>query len=236
MEMTGSTIANSPLLYALIAIGLLAIIGYALVCLKKAKECCIQQGISKEIIKKVITSTISAAIVPSLAILVGFLILAGSMGSAWPWWRLSVIGALQYETMAAGYATSGMGIELGQLLTSPADKFTGVMFVMTLGICVGPIVDALFAKKYCTGLMKAKSTSDWGNIVVTCLPIAVVAVYVPLLLFSSIPHAVALLVSLCITIACGLLSRKIKGLGNFAIGLSMICALIAAVAVEFAMK
>jgi len=234
--MTGSTLANSPLLYALIAFGLIAIIVYALICIRKAKECCLKLGISSELIKKVITSTISASIVPSLAILVGFLILAASMGSAWPWWRLSVIGALQYETMAAGYATSGMGIELGQLLSAPADKFTGVMFTMTLGICVAPIIDALFAKKYCTGLMKAKSASDWGNIVITCLPIAVIAVYVPLLLFSSIPHAVALVVSLCITIACGLLSRKVKGLGNFAIGLSMICALIAAVAVEFAMK
>lgn len=234
--MTGSTIANSPLLYALVGLGLISIIIYALICLKKAKQCCLKLGISNEKIKEVISSTISAALVPSLAILVGFLILAASMGSAWPWWRLSVIGALQYETMAASYATSGMGIELGELLNSSADKFTGVMFVMTLGIIVGPIVDALFAKKYCTGLMKAKSTSDWGNIAITSLPIAVVAVYVPLLMFSSVPHAVALLVSLGITITCGLLSRKIRVLGNFAIGISMICALIAAVSVEFMMK
>lgn len=233
--MTGKTIANSPLLYVLIGIGLIIVVIYALICLKKAKKCCLEQGISAEKIKEVITSTISASIVPSLAILVGFLILAASMGSAWPWWRLSVIGALQYETMAASYATSGMGIELGQLLSAPADKFTGVMFVMTLGIIVAPIVDALLAKKYCTGLMKAKSTSDWGNIAITCLPIAVVAVYVPLLLFSSIPHAVALLVSLGVTILCGVLSRKIKGLSNFAIGVSMILALVAAVAVEYAM-
>lgn len=234
--MTASTIANSPLLYALVAVGLGAIVVYALLCLKKAKKACLEKGISQEKIKTVISSTISASIVPSVAILIGFLILAASLGSAWPWWRLSVIGALQYETMAAGYAVSGMGIELGQLLSGDPGRFVGVMFVMTLGIVVGPVVVALFAKKYSTGLMKAKETSEKGNVAITCLPIAIVAVYVPLLLFSSIPHAVALLVSFAVTILCGLIARKIKGFGNFAIGLSMVLALVAAVAVEFALK
>ena len=234
--MTGSVIANSPLLYALVGLGLLAIVIYALISLRKAKACCEEQGISKDTVKRVISSTISASIVPSIAILIGFLILAASLGSAWPWWRLSVIGALQYETMAASYTISGMGIEMGSLLSGPAENFTGVMLVMTLGIVVGPIVVALFAKKYSTGLMKAKSASDWGNIAITSIPLAVVAVYVPLLLFSSIPHAAAFIVSLAVTVACALMSKKVRWLGNFAIGLSMICGLVAAVAVEFLLK
>jgi hypothetical protein len=234
--MTGSTIAKSPLLYILVGCGLLAIIVYALICLRKAKKCCLKEGISEEKIKQVITSTISASIVPSLAILIGFLILAASMGSAWPWWRLSVIGALQYETMAASYATSSLGVELGSLLSGPAENFTGVMWVMTLGIIVGPIVVILFAKKYSTGLMKAKSGSDWGNIAITCIPLAVVAVYVPLLLFSSIPHAVAFLSSLFVTLICAILSKKARWLSNFTIGLSMVCGIAAAVAVEFLLK
>ncbi|MBQ5952525.1 MAG: DUF5058 family protein [Lachnospiraceae bacterium] len=234
--MTGSSIANSPLLYILVGAGLLAIVVYALLCLNKAKKCCLEQGISKEKIKEVITSTISASIVPSLAILIGFLILAASMGSAWPWWRLSVIGALQYETMAAGYTVQGMGVELGSLLSGPAENFTGVMLVMTLGIVVGPIVVALFAKKYSTGLMKAKSGSDWGNIAITCIPLAVVAVYVPMLLFQSVPHAAAFLVSLAVTVLCALLAKKVKVFSNFAIGLSMICGIVAAVLVQNLMK
>lgn len=234
--MTGSTIANSPLLYALIGLGLVAIVIYAIICLKKAKRCCIEQGISEEKVKEVIGSSISASIVPSLAILIGFLLLAASLGSAWPWWRLSVIGALQYETMAANYTVDGMGIALGSLLTGPAANYTGVMFVMTFGIVTGPIVVALFAEKYSTGLMKAKSASDWGNIAITCLPLAVVAVYVPLLMFSSVPHAVAFLVSLGVTVACAFAAKRINWLSNFAIGLSMVCGITAAVAVEFLLK
>lgn len=105
-----------------------------------------EHGISEEKVKEVITSTIMATIVPSLAILIGFLLLAASMGSAWPWWRLSVIGALQYETMAASYAVSGMGVELGSLLSGPAENFTGVMLVMTFGIVVGPLVVTFLPK------------------------------------------------------------------------------------------
>ena len=83
--MNGSTVANSPLLYILIAVGLASIVVYALISIKKAKACCLDQGISKEKIREVIISTISASIVPSLAILIGFLLLANSLGSAWPW-------------------------------------------------------------------------------------------------------------------------------------------------------
>ena len=216
--------------------GLAAIVVYALISLRKAVQCCKEQGISSEKIKEVITSSISASIVPSLAILIGFLILAASFGSVWPWWRLSVIGALQYETMAASYATSGMGVEMGEVLSGPASNFTGIMFVMSLGIVVGPIVVALFGKKYSTGLMKAKSSSDWGNIAITSIPMAVVAVYVPVLLFSSVPHAVAFIVSMVTTIVCGLIAKKIKVFSNFAIGLSMIFGIVMAVLVEFLLK
>ena len=171
-----------------------------------------------------------------MAILIGFLILAASLGSVWPWWRLSVIGALTYETMAANATVQSMGVEMSSLLSGPAENFTGVMLVMTLGVVVGPIVVTLFAKKYSTGLMKAKNTSDWGNIAITCIPMAVVAVYIPLLLFSSIPHAVAFLVSLVVTVGCAMLSKKIRAMGNFTIGLSMILGIVAAVAVEFLLK
>ena len=234
--MTGSSIASSPLLYILVGGGLAAIVVYALVCFRKAKKCCLEQGISAEKIREVVSSSISAAIIPSLAILIGFLILAASFGSAWPWWRLSVIGALQYETMAASYATSSMGVEMGSLLSGPAGNYTGVMFVMTLGIAAGPLIVALFGKQYSTGLMKAKESSDWGNIAITSLPLAVVAVYVPILLFSSVPHAVAFCSSLVVTVLCMLVARKVKGFGNFAIGLSMIVGITAAVLVELAMK
>ena len=91
-------------------------------------------------------------------------------------------------------------------------------------------------RRFEDGLMKAKQSSDWGNIAITSLPLAVVAVYVPVLLFSSVPHAVAFCTSLIVTVLCMLISKKVKGFSNFAIGLSMLIGISAAVLVEMAMK
>ena len=82
--MTGETLANSPLLFILIGAGLLAIIAFALYSFKKAKKRCLDLGMSEETISAVVKSTITAAIVPSLAILLGFVILSVSLGVAWP--------------------------------------------------------------------------------------------------------------------------------------------------------
>ena len=80
--MTGATLANSPLLPILVGLGLLAIIVFAFISFKKAKIRCLELGMSKETISAVVKSTISAAIVPSIAILLGFVILSVSLGVA----------------------------------------------------------------------------------------------------------------------------------------------------------
>ena len=109
---TGAQVATSPILYTLIAIGLIAVVIVSIISAKKAIKRCQELGIAKETINKVIKSSISSALVPSFAVLVGLVTLSVSLGAAWPWWRLSVIGSLSYETMATQYTVEGMGIKL----------------------------------------------------------------------------------------------------------------------------
>lgn len=221
--MTGEVLATSPLLYALIAIGLAAIVAFAFVCFKKAKKRCIELGISNEEVNNVVKATITSSLVPSIAILLGFLILASSMGSAWPWWRLSVIGSLSYETMAAQYTVDGMGIGLDALLSSPAATFAGVMIVMTIGVCTGPIIIGFVAEKYSNGIMKAKSNvNGFGSIVAGIFQLALFAVYIPIMLFTNIPYCIAMASSLVCAILLGMLSKKIPALGNFIMAICMI--------------
>lgn len=227
--MTGRDIANSPLLFALIALGLFSIIVFSLVCYKKAKAKCISIGISTEKVSGVVKATITASLIPSFAILVGFLILAASMGSAWPWWRLSVIGSLSYETMAADYTVKGMGIALGNLLTGDARLFAGVMFVMTIGVFFGPLVVGAVGEKYSTGLMKAKDTSDWGTIMTSTFSLSIFAVYIPIMIFSDLASALTMITSLIVAVIFGLLSRKVKGLGNFIMAICMILGMLSGV-------
>ena len=154
--MTGATLANSPLLFILVGVGLLAIIAFALYSFKKAKKRCLELGMSEETISAVVKSTISAAIIPSLAILLGFVILSVSLGVAWPWWRLSVIGSLAYETMAAQYTADGLGVALSEILSSDPTVFASVMIVMTIGIIAGPLMIAVVGEKFIIGLTTSK--------------------------------------------------------------------------------
>ena len=228
--MTGAVLASSPLLYALIVIGLVFIIAFALFSFKRAKKRCLELGISEETISSVVKSTASAAVVPSLAILLGFVTLTVSLGAAWPWWRLSVIGSLSYEIMAADYTAKGIGIALGDILSADASIFAAVMIVMTIGVIFGPAICAVVGEKYSTGIIKAKSgTSDWGGVLSITFYIALFAVYVPILVFTDLPTALTMGVSLILTMVFGALSTKIKWLGNFTMAIVLILSMASSV-------
>lgn len=225
----GSVVATSPLLYALIAVGLCIIIAYAVMSVSRASKRCKELGISSETINSVIKATISSAIVPSLAILLGFVTLSVSLGAAWPWWRLSVIGSLSYEAMASSYAADGIGVALSDVLSSDANIFGAIMIVMSVGIVSGPVVVTLFAKKYSTGVMKAKGKSEWGQIMSGCFFLAMFAVYIPIMLFTDLPTTLTLVVSLVVTVICGILSKKAAWINNFTMAIAMIIAMCSSV-------
>lgn len=226
---TGAEVANSPLLYILITIGLLIVVVFAIYSAKKAIARCLELGISKETIDKVIKASISSAIVPSVAVLVGLITLSVSLGAAWPWWRLSVIGSLSYETMASTYTAAGMGVELSSILSSDASLFGAIIIVMTLGILIEPLAVALLAKKYSTGLMKASSKSDWGQVLSGVFFLGMFAVYLPIMLFTDLPTTFTLLTSLLVTVVCGIISAKLKWLGNFTMAIAMIAGMASSV-------
>jgi hypothetical protein len=224
--MTGEVLANSPLLYILIAIGLTAIVLFALFSFKKAKKRCLELGLSEETISNVVKATASSSLVPSLAILLGFLTLSVSMGAAWPWWRLSVIGSLSYEIMAADYTAKGIGVALSELLTSDATVFASAMIVMTIGVVVGPIVVAFVAEKYSTGVMKAKTgKGDWGIVLSGVFYLAMFAVYIPILALTETATAMTLLTSFVLTILLGLAAKKLPWLNNFIMAIVLILAM-----------
>ena len=218
------------MLFILVGLGLLATIVFAFISFKKAKTRCLELGMSKETISAVVKSTISAAIVPSIAILLGFVILSVSLSVAWPWWRLSVIGSLAYETMAAQYTADGMGVVLSNVLSSDATVFASIMMVMTIGIMIEPLAVVLLGKKYSTGIMRAKTGSnEWGQIMSGCFFLAMFAVYLPIMIFSDLPTTLTLVVSLGVTLLCGALSRKAAWLGNFTMAIALIVAMASSV-------
>lgn len=65
-------------------------------------------GMDTTKMKRVIVSSATFSVLPSVGILLGVIALSGSLGIPWPWLRLSVIGALHYETQVA-QAAAGAG-------------------------------------------------------------------------------------------------------------------------------
>ena len=227
---TGSVVATSPILYGMIAIGLAIIVAYAVMSVRKASQKCKEAGITSETIKSVVKGTVTSSIVPSLAILLGFVTLSVSLGAAWPWWRLSVIGALSYETMAATYTANGIGVALADILSADASVFGAVMIVMSIGVATGPIMIILFAKKYSMGIMKAKnSKSEWGEILSGCFFLTMFAVYLPIMLLSDLPTTLTMVVSLVVSIICGMIAKKAKWLNDFIMAIAMIVAMCSSV-------
>ena len=132
-------IITSPLLLIMIIIGLLYIVAFSLLYLKKAYARCLEMGISKEALSKVIKSSLVFSIVPSLSIVVGLFALIPVLGTVWSWWRLSVVGSLSYETLISSSVASAIGFETSSQMLEQAtgSQFGVVMILMTIGMLSG---------------------------------------------------------------------------------------------------
>ena len=149
-------IGNSGWMYLLgIIITIFVIAGCSFFIIKSLKEAK-ALNMDKAVIKKTIFSSIIFTILPSISILVGIFALAGQLGIPLPWIRLSVIGALHYEGIAASEALKAL-TEAG--ISDPAVQMVTVASVMTIGILTGPIF-CLFAFKSYDKKLLAKASNQ----------------------------------------------------------------------------
>lgn len=228
-------IANSSLLYILVIIGLVYIIGFAAIFLKRSYARCLELGVDKKQVKDVIKSSLVFTFVPSLSIVIGFFSLAAALGIPWPWWRLSVLGAVGYELMAADMAAKGMQYSSLAAMAQANDPvvFSAIMYVMTIGIIGGFFVLLPFGKKMTTGLMKARQKKDstWGVVMSSCFFLTMMAVFMPLMLTSDKVGAATFVTSGLITAILGLIIKKfnLSWLGNFVLAITLILSMMASV-------
>jgi hypothetical protein len=221
-------IAGSPLLYILVAVGLLYIIGFAALFLKKSFNRCVELGMEKAAVINVIKSSVVYSIVPSIAIVIGFFSLTTVLGIPWPWWRLSVIGSVSYELMAADMAAKGMGyVTTAEMLAANDPKvFGAMMIIMSLGMLGGFFVLIPFGKKITSGLMKARSNtnSTWGIVMNNAFMLTLAAVFIPFMLLGDPVQMATFLTSVLIALGISFLAKKLKAawLSNFIMAITLI--------------
>ncbi|MBQ2806752.1 MAG: DUF5058 family protein [Clostridia bacterium] len=155
---------NHPIIFimvgAIIALVLAQSVFFLVRAVKRAKEL----GIAKGTVTKTITSAALFTIAPAVAILVGVVALSKSLGLALPWLRLSVIGSITYETVAAGNAIEAAGQTMSELVSDPS-IFITIAWVMTVGIAAGLVFVPFVTKKLQSGMSKiGMKDKKWGEI------------------------------------------------------------------------
>lgn len=234
ISMTVFEISHSSILYILIVIGIVAMLIYSGIFAKKSYARCIELGVSKEKVKDVIKSSLIFSVVPSIAIVVGLFTLVLALGIPWAWWRLSVVGSVSYELMAAEMAAKSLGLSnlasIGQLLEGKT--FIVIMYAVNFGILFGFPLLIPFGKKLLTGLMKVRtSESTWGEVMNACFMLAIASVFLPIMIFSDKVSAATLATSALIAFILGIIIKKfnISWLSNFVLALTLILAMISSV-------
>jgi len=127
---------------------------------KRGKEI----GLSTEKMKAAAISSGTFSIVPSIPIVLSLLTLAATLGVPYAWTRLTVIGSMVYEVTAAEAVASAGNIS-GDL-----SVFAAAMWVMAIGIMIGPIFNLFGLKKYQSGIKKLRGkNSAWAEILIAAL-------------------------------------------------------------------
>ncbi len=171
---------NHPVLFVLVGIIIAAVIGQSVYFLVKSYRRAKEKGMDMSKVKRTIKTAAIFTIAPAVSIVITVITLSQSLGIALPWLRLSVVGSLSYEAIAAANAASGMGTTLSALAGNmTASQYVTIAIVMTLSIMVGIWLVPVVAKKYQKGLVSfEKKDSKWSGILQSSLFIGMISAFV----------------------------------------------------------
>lgn len=155
---------SSPALYLIAGAVILFVLGQSVFFLVKAWKRGKELGIDKKKLRDSVTSSAMFTIPSALSVLATVIALAPAIGLVVPWVRLSVLGNITYETVAATEAIRAAGITTGitEPITDP-EVFAAVAWVMTLGICFSLIILPFVAKPLHKKFLNAGKKKDAEN-------------------------------------------------------------------------
>lgn len=154
---------NHPILFVIVGTIIAVVLAQSAFFLARAIKRAKELGLGEHVKKTVISAAIFT-IAPAVAVLIGVVALSKSLGIPLPWLRLSVIGSITYETVAAGNALEAANMSAGTTVTDPSIYIT-IAWVMTIGIAAGLILVPFVTKKLQSGLAKVgMKDKKWGEI------------------------------------------------------------------------
>ena len=139
-------IANHPVMWIAAAVCVSVVIWQAVLFAKKSWKTGLALGISKKTMKESMKGAAITAIGPSIAVGTGVVALIMIIGAPLAWYRLSYVGALVYETLAASLALEASDLKMGIDAIGGTELAT-ICWVMTIGAFGFTIVAMLLADK-----------------------------------------------------------------------------------------
>ena len=232
---------NHPILYLLVGIIIAVVLGQSVFFLVRAIKRAKELGIATSTIKKTVSSSAVFTIAPAIAILVGVVALSKTLGVALPWLRLSVIGSLTYETVAAGNALEAIGQSAAATITDPS-TFVTVTWVMTIGIAAGLILVPFVTKSVQSGVAKiGMKDKKWGEIFNNAMFLGMISAFLGYVFcdmtyvfdgfLQGLTPVCTMLVSAVVMAIVGLISIKckIRWLNDYALPISLIAGMASAI-------
>ena len=131
-------IANSPILWAITAIAIGLVLLQAFLILKKTITAAKHVGISNDKMKTAFKTGFISSFGPTIVIVIGMVSLLVVVGGPTALMRLSYIGNVAYELLAAQFAAESYGMSLTNPVLPP-EVFCIALWCMALG-CIGWIV------------------------------------------------------------------------------------------------
>lgn len=168
---------NHPILFILVGIIIAAVLAQSAFFLIKAWRRGKELGMDPKKLRKIATTATVFTIAPAVAIVISVLALSKKLGLALPWLRLSVVGSLSYEAIAAENTSNAMGLTGS---TAPnASQFVTITLVMTLSILVGIWLVPAVCKKLQKGMVNLeKRDQKWADIFSSSMFIGMIAAFV----------------------------------------------------------
>ena len=231
---------NSPILFLLAGICIAVVLAQSVFFLAKAWKRGREIGMEKAKLRQIAVTAGVFTIAP--AIVISVITLSKDLGVALPWLRLSVVGSLSYETVAAANALSAMGLTFGQVTDLTASQFVTIAWVMTLSIMVGIWLVPAVCKKMQGGVINLeKRDRRWADIFSSAMFIGMISAFVGYVFcdVSTIFHGSAsglipvcvMAVSALFMVLCGLLMKKTgaRWLSDYALPMSLIVGMASAI-------
>jgi len=237
---------NHPILFLLAGFLVAVVLAQSVYFLVKALRRSKEIGMDQTKIKKTIKTAAVFTIAPAVSIVISVIALAKSLGIPLPWLRLSVVGSLSYEAIAAENAVSAMGLTLGKIDALTAQQFVNITLVMTLSIMLGIWLVPAIGKKLLSGMSNLENRDKkWADIFQNAMFIGMISAFLGFVFcdFSRlwvpgdyaptsglVPVAV-MVTSALIMVVCGILMKKPKfrWLGDYALPISLVLGMASAI-------